>query len=186
MRLAEELRAGEKNRAENLMIADLLRNDLGVVCEIGTVHVPHLMDVETYETVHQLVSTVRGLLREERRAARLHPRLLPRRLDDRRAEEAHDGDHRRARGRGARRLLRARSATSASSGGCDLNIVIRTIVIDGDSTTLGVGGAIVMQSDAEDEYQEMLLKARAPMQAIDPSVDPQAVFEPGPSSAAAG
>jgi para-aminobenzoate synthetase len=63
------------------------------------------------------------------------------------------------------------------SGGCDLNIVIRTIVMDGETTTIGVGGAIVMQSDAEDEYQETLLKGRAPMQAIDPRVDPQTVFE---------
>ena len=53
-------------------------------------------------------------------------------------------------------------------GGCDLSVVIRTVVVDGDSTSIGVGGAIVMQSDPEDEYQEMLLKARAPMQAINP------------------
>ena len=50
-------------------------------------------------------------------------------------------------------------------------------MIDGEQTTLGVGGAIVMQSDAEDEYQEILLKGRAPMQALDPSVDVQTIFE---------
>ena len=67
------------------------------------------------------------------------------------------------------------------SGGCDLNIVIRTVVMDGETTTIGVGGAIVMQSDAEDEYQEILLKAKAPMQAIDPRVDPQTAFEAEPA-----
>ncbi len=62
-------------------------------------------------------------------------------------------------------------------GGCDLNIVIRTVVMDGERTTLGVGGAIVMLSDAEAEYEEILLKARAPMQALDPRADPRSDFE---------
>jgi para-aminobenzoate synthetase len=159
------------------MIADLLRNDLGAVCEVGTVHVPNLMQVESYETVHQLVTTVRGLLRPDLEATDCIRACFPAGsmtgAPKRRTMQIIDELEGEARG-----VYSGAIGYLGLSGGCDLSVTIRTIVADGESTTIGVGGAIVMQSDAEDEYQEMLLKASAPMRAIDSGVDPAWALRP--------
>ncbi|MEX1140843.1 MAG: aminodeoxychorismate synthase component I [Thermoleophilaceae bacterium] len=182
-RVAERLRTSEKDRAENLMVTDLLRNDLGSVCEIGSVHVPALMRVETYETVHQLVSTVRGRLRAELGIPGCIRACFPAGsmtgAPKRRTMKIIDELEGEARG-----VYSGAVGYLGLGGGCDLSVVIRTIVLDGTRATIGAGGAIVMQSDAEAELREAMLKAAAPMRAIDPLADLAAVLaDDGPVAA---
>ena len=104
--LGRALAESDKDRAENVMIVDLLRNDLSRVCRPGTVRVPELFALEHHPTVHHLVSTVVGELDPARGRRRPAPGRVSRRLDHRRAQGAGDGDHRRAGADAARRVLR--------------------------------------------------------------------------------
>jgi anthranilate/para-aminobenzoate synthase component I len=160
------LAASVKDRAENLMIVDLVRNDLGRVCQTGSVHVPDLMAIESYASVFQMVSTIRGRLRPDRDVLDLvratfppgsmtgAPKIAAMRLLDR-LESV-----RRAIYSGAIGYLDAR-------GGADLSVVIRTLFTRGDRAYLHAGGGIVADSDPVAEYDESLDKLRALFRALD-------------------
>ncbi len=163
--LRRDLLGREKDRAENLMIVDLIRNDLNVVSEVGSVHVPRLFHVETYAPVHQLVSTIRGTLRHGESAVSCvraafpggsmtgAPKLRTMEIIDRLEE-------------GPRGVYSGALGWFALSGAADLSIVIRTLVATEDRVDFGVGGAIVSLSDPAEEFEETVVKSRAMVTAV--------------------
>jgi para-aminobenzoate synthetase len=165
--LRAQLATDPKFRAENLMIVDLLRNDLGMVCEPGSVEVPVLMDVESYESVHQLVSTVRGRLREDVTTMGALRALFP------------AGSMTGAPKLRTMQVIRDVEATPrgvyagafgwiSGDGRADLGVVIRSLTTDGSGVwQLGTGGAITVRSDLDEEYAESRWKAERLLRVFD-------------------
>jgi para-aminobenzoate synthetase/4-amino-4-deoxychorismate lyase len=153
------LAASVKDRAENLMIVDLLRNDLGRIAEIGSVHVENLFAVETYPTLHTMVSTVKARLKPGSDAATIVRALFPcgsitgapkiRAMEIIRELEA-----------GPRGVYCGAIGHFAPDGSARFNVAIRTLTISGGAGELGIGGAVVQDSASGAEYDECLLKAR--------------------------
>jgi para-aminobenzoate synthetase len=157
--LKQQLATDPKFRAENLMIVDLLRNDLGMVCEAGSVEVPVLMDVESYPSVHQLVSTVRGQLRPEVSTIEALRALFPAGsmtgAPKLRTMQIIDAVEETPRG-----AYSGAFGWISGDGRADLGVVIRSLMTTGDGTwTLGTGGGITVRSDPAEEYAESQWKA---------------------------
>ncbi len=158
-RLRHALATDAKFRAENLMIVDLLRNDLSMVCDVGTVEVPSLMAVESYSSVHQLVSTVRGRLRADVSTLGALRALFPAGsmtgAPKRRTMAIIDDVEETARG-----LYAGAFGWICADGRADLGVVIRSLLGAPDgSWELGTGGGITVGSDVDEEWAETLWKA---------------------------
>lgn len=164
-RIAAAMAADPKIQSENLMITDLLRDDIAQVAIPGTVQVPKLMAVETFATVHQLVTTVTGQLRPGLTATQALQAVFP--------GGSMTGAPKRASletletlEAGPRGIYSGTMGWIGHNNTADLNVVIRTIVLSNGRLSIGAGGAVVVDSDPAAEEQEKHLKARALMHSI--------------------
>jgi len=158
-RLARALKNDTKNRSENVMIVDLLRNDLGRVCNRGTVAATSLFDIETYETLHQMTSSIEGALPVETKLESLLRALFPcgsvtgapkiRTMEIIRELEQEP-----------RGIYTGAIGFIAPSGKATFNVPIRTLRLDGTKGEMGIGSGVVYDSNPEQEWQECLLKGQ--------------------------
>lgn len=156
--LALALHNDEKNRAENVMIVDLLRNDLGRLASMGSVEVTSLFDVETYESLLQMTSTITGNTGEDLPLSQLFKALFPcgsvtGAPKIRTMEIIHELES------GPRGVYTGAIGYLAPNGDALFNVPIRTIVLDGQKGEMGIGSGIVADSNAANEWQECRLKA---------------------------
>ena len=159
-RLREDLQASDKERAENIMIVDLMRNDIGRIARVGSVEVTSLLAVESYAQVHQLVSTVRGELAEGLGPIDAIEACFPAGsmtgAPKYAATVVLESLERRARG-----IYSGAFGYVGLDGAVDLAMVIRSIVIDPRGASVGAGGGITALSVPEEELAEAQLKAAA-------------------------
>ncbi len=165
--LRARLASDPKTRAENLMIVDLLRNDLSMVCEVGSVEVPALMQVESYASVHQLVSTVRGRLRDDVTTVGALRALFPAGsmtgAPKLRTMEIIGEVESTPRG-----VYAGAFGWISGDGPADLGVVIRSLTTDGSGTwSLGTGGGITVRSDVDEEWAESEWKAERILRVFD-------------------
>lgn len=176
---AKELRASGKNCAENIMIVDLLRNDLSLVCEDRSVQVTELCSVEPYQFVQHLTSVVRGRLVEGNTAWDVMPAIFPggsiSGAPKVRAMEIINELEPVARGAYCGSLGYLSFAGDGNAGQADWSILIRTATVCGQWCQIPVGGGIVLDSDPESEFQETLTKARGMLVSLTDTDSPQAM-----------
>jgi para-aminobenzoate synthetase component 1 len=163
----DELRLCEKERAENVMIVDLMRNDLARCCEVGSINVDELFGIYSFATVHQMISTVIGKLKPNISFEDVLQNTFPMgsmtgapKIESMKLIEQFETVK--------RGWYSGSIGYIAPNGDFDLNVVIRSLIYNTDKKYLSLqtGGAITIDSIAEKEYEESLLKAEAWMRLL--------------------